>query len=88
MKAVILDNKVINVGEWENGELPEGAVEGDFDIIQITTGKFVLASDWKELRINAYSLLNQLEMQYNDLINTTTTWKDAISEIKVKYPKE
>jgi len=29
----------------------------------------------------------QLDMQYNDAIDGTTTWKDAIQAIKVKYPK-
>lgn len=28
----------------------------------------------------------QMDMQYNDLINNTTTWKDAIEAIKVANP--
>jgi hypothetical protein len=32
--------------------------------------------------------LRQFELQYDDEINGTTTWKDAIEEIKKKYPKE
>jgi len=35
-----------------------------------------------------YDALNQLEMQFDDEINGTTTWKDAINAIKTKYPKE
>jgi hypothetical protein len=35
----------------------------------------------------AYGELNQFELQYNDLINNTTTWKDAITAVKVTYPK-
>ena len=38
-------------------------------------------------RIKEYSKLNQFEMQYNDSLNGTTTWIDAINAIKVKYPK-
>lgn len=38
-------------------------------------------------RKQEYEKLNQFEMQYDDLINNTTTWKDAISAIKGKYPK-
>ena len=33
------------------------------------------------------SLAEQLDMQYWDLVNGTTTWKDKITEIKAKYPK-
>ena len=35
----------------------------------------------------AYDLLNQDEMRYDDLINSTTTWQDAIAAIKTEYPK-
>jgi len=31
---------------------------------------------------------NQLDMIYKDQVNGTTTWKDAITAIKNKYPKE
>ena len=34
-----------------------------------------------------YELLNQDEMRYDDLINSTTTWQDAIAAIKTEYPK-
>ena len=34
-----------------------------------------------------YDLLNQDEMRYDDLVNSTTTWQDAIASIKLEYPK-
>jgi hypothetical protein len=34
-----------------------------------------------------YDALNQLEMQFDDKENSTTTWEDAINAIKTKYPK-
>tara|TARA_R110002126_G_scaffold152686_1_gene299823 strand:+ start:540 stop:830 length:291 start_codon:yes stop_codon:yes gene_type:complete len=34
-----------------------------------------------------YDLLNQDEMRYDDLINSTTTWQDAIAAIKLEYPQ-
>ena len=34
-----------------------------------------------------YDLLNQDEMRYDDLVNSTTTWQDAIAAIKVEFPK-
>jgi hypothetical protein len=33
------------------------------------------------------SIEDQLDMQYHDGINGTTTWKDAIDAVKLKYPK-
>jgi len=34
-----------------------------------------------------YNKLNQDEMRYDDIKNSTTTWVDAIDAIKAKYPK-
>jgi len=34
-----------------------------------------------------YDLLNQDEMRYDDLTNSTTTWPDAIAAIKAEFPK-
>ncbi len=44
----------------------------------------------EDVRLNRkakYDLLNQDEMRYDDLINSTTTWQDAIAAIKTEYPK-
>ena len=39
-------------------------------------------------RVMAYpSITEQLDMQYHDKINGTTTWADAIQAVKDKYPK-
>ena len=35
-----------------------------------------------------YDKLNQDEMRYDDLVNGTTTWQDAIAAIKTSIPKE
>ena len=34
-----------------------------------------------------YDLLNQDEMRYDDVKNSTTTWIDAIDAIKLQFPK-
>ena len=34
-----------------------------------------------------YDKLNQDEMRYDDLVNGTTTWQDAIAAIKTSIPK-
>lgn len=39
-------------------------------------------------RLSEYpTIQEQLDMQYWDAINGTTTWQDAINAVKVKYPK-
>jgi len=44
--------------------------------------KFCIAN-----REEAYAKLNQDEMRYDDLINGTSTWQDAIADIKATFPK-
>jgi len=34
-----------------------------------------------------YDLLNQNEMRFDDQVNSTTTWVDAINAIKAAHPK-
>ena len=39
-------------------------------------------------RRNAYGDLgDQLDIQYHDNVNGTTTWKDHVAAVKAKYPK-
>ena len=33
------------------------------------------------------SVQEQLDMQYWDAVNGTTTWKDHVAAVKAKYPK-
>ena len=33
------------------------------------------------------SVGDQLDMQYKDAVNDTTTWKDHVAAVKAKYPK-
>jgi len=43
---------------------------------------------YKQARIDAYgSIADQLDMQYWDLVNGTTTWKDHIAQVKSDNPK-
>lgn len=51
-------------------------------------GANIQADSYVDLRIQAYpSMQDQLDMQYWDTINGTTTWKDAIDAIKESHPK-
>lgn len=43
---------------------------------------------YKYQRAKTYpSIQEQLDMQYWDAVNGTTTWKDAINAVKQQYPK-
>ena len=46
------------------------------------------ANEYKQNRENSYpSLQEQMDMQYWDAVNGTTTWKDAIAKVKSDNPK-
>ena len=46
------------------------------------------ANEYKQKRREAYpDWKTQMDMQYWDSVNGTTTWKDAIAKVKSDYPK-
>jgi hypothetical protein len=48
----------------------------------------VEANAWKGARVAAYpSIGDQLDMQYHDSVDGTTTWVDAIAQVKTDNPK-
>ena len=61
--------------------IPEGAVV--FSSLADLTAK----TQYSKLRKAKYDLLNQDEMRYDDIKNSTTTWVDAIDAIKAAHPK-
>ena len=48
-----------------------------------------VAIQYKEDRAgDYYHVANQLDMQYHDSIDGTTTWEDHITAVKTKWPKD
>ena len=45
------------------------------------------STEYSRNRKSAYDLLNQDEMRYDDVKNSTTTWVDTIDAIKLQFPK-
>ena len=46
------------------------------------------AKQYQRDRATSYpSIQEQLDMQYHDAVNGTTTWKDAIAKVKTDNPK-
>ena len=59
---------------------------------QITSAEAIKSAHsetwYVDQRIAAYpNISDQLDMIYWDKVNTTTTWKDAIAQVKSDYPK-
>jgi len=65
--------------------------DDDFEqmVVDCANGKFDNQENgYKEARQQAYgSIAEQLDMQYWDLVNDTTTWKDHIAQVKADNPK-
>ena len=69
-------------------------VEGNTEYDAIVEQELEIAAyvapekSWKDKRIEAYgSWGDQLDMQYHDAIDGTTTWKDHVASIKAAHPK-
>jgi hypothetical protein len=46
------------------------------------------SANYAQYRAAAYpSIADQLDMQYHDSVDGTTTWADAIAAVKANYPK-
>jgi len=45
------------------------------------------SQEYARARATEYSALNQFEMQFDDQRDGTTTWVDAINDIKARHPK-
>ena len=46
------------------------------------------SAKYAQYRVAAYpSIGDQLDMQYHDAVDSTTTWRSAIAAVKSKYPK-
>ena len=96
MKAVVLNGRVINVGDWDYGidksgdvtnPMPAGALVGDFDIVENAKGQLVLADDYRALRAAEYPAIgDQLDALYRAGI-FPDDMAALIEAVKAKYPK-
>ena len=69
--------------EWTNGTVPIPVEDIEAKGLEIQTRDAHI-----EPRHKAYpSITEQLDMQYHDKVNDTTTWKDAIQAVKDAHPK-
>ena len=72
--------------EWrDEAQTEPTTAEIDAEIIRLQAAYDAL--DYSRVRKAKYDLLNQDEMRYDDVKNSTTTWVDAIDAIKAAHPK-
>ncbi len=72
---------------YHDGQTPPTETEIDAEITRLQAEYD--AQEYARNRATAYpSIGDQLDMQYHDQLNGTTTWKDAIAKVKADNPKE
>jgi len=71
---------------WMDDDITEPTqAELDAEVIRLQSVYDGLT--YARARKKKYDLLNQDEMRYDDIKNSTTTWVDAIDAIKAAHPK-
>ena len=71
--------------EWDSGNSDSQPTDDELNAAYTTWKN---ANEYKQNRENSYpSLQEQMDMQYWDSVNGTTTWKDAIAKVKSDNPK-
>lgn len=94
MKAVIQNGTVIHIGEWEyiaesglENPLPEDAEIGEFDISITSDGRYVLTSNYAELRKQEYpSIGDQLDALFKAGL-FPPEMAEKLQAVKDEYPK-
>ena len=75
-----------NVLAWYDDDITEPTQSAiDIEVTRLTAIHDGLA--YSRSRKAAYNLLEQDEMRFDDVKNSTTTWVDAIDAIKAAHPK-
>jgi len=78
------DNNDISTLVWRDTEITKPS---DEDIVALATTLRAI-EDVRNARYLEYpSIQEQLDMQYWDSVNGTTTWADAIAAVKDAHPK-
>jgi len=78
----------INTIVWENGTSPIPVADIQAKITEVENE--YNADQYKRDRqaeFNKKSIQDQLDMQYHDAVNGTTTWKDWVKSVKDNHPK-
>ena len=74
----------INTIEWLNGTTSISKTDIEAKMVEVQAEYD--AKQYQRDRVYP-SIGDQLDMQYKDLLNGTTTWKDAVAKVKSDNPK-
>ena len=74
----------INTIEWLNGTTPISKADIEAKMVELQADYD--AKQYQRDRVYP-SIQEQLDMQYWDSVNGTTTWKDAVAKVKSDNPK-
>jgi len=74
-----------NIARWESETKQPSEAEIDAEVIRLQA--VYDSQEYARNRKAEYDKLNQFEMQFDDQLNGTTTWVDAINAIKQEFPK-
>ena len=77
-------NNSVNEIEWLNGTTPISKADIEAKMVEVQTEYD--AKQYQRDRVYP-SIQDQLDMQYWDNVNGTTTWKDAVAKVKSDNPK-
>jgi hypothetical protein len=70
--------------EWHNGTTPISKADIEAKMVEVQADYD--AKQYQRDRVYP-SIQDQLDMQYWDSVNGTTTWKDAVAKVKLDNPK-
>ena len=80
------DGAGVYIKEWKSGS-PQ-PTQAEIEAAEATWQTNYNAQAYARTRADAYaSTGDQLDMQYWDSVNDTTTWKDHVAAIKAAHPK-
>ena len=82
--VVSVSNNDIDTIQWHDGTTPISKADIEAKMIEVQADYD--AKQYQRDRIYP-TIQEQLDMQYWDGINNTTTWKDAITKVKTDNPK-
>ena len=74
-----------NITDWDSANSDSQPTDNELNAAYTAWKN---ANEYKQKREEAYpNWQTQMDMQYWDSVNGTTTWKDAITKVKSDYPK-
>jgi len=72
--------------KWHKGTTPIAKANIEAKMVELQA-EYDAKQYQRDRKLEYPSWQDQMDMQYKDLLNDTTTWKDAIAAVKTAHPK-